>query len=123
VVFRGAIDTEVFVRQLSGRPGWAVVSASSDMIVPHDVTYDGTEIQGRATPEADGELVISYHPVGQDPIDAGRRDARAREDAPARGRADRPGDAQRGRVPPLAREPGKIRHPALPRSVVNRYGA
>ena len=60
VTFRGAIDTEVSVRHLSGRRGWSVVSAASDMIPLFDVTFDGNNLQGRATPTVDGEIAITY---------------------------------------------------------------
>lgn len=80
VVFReGGVQTEVFVRQLSGREGWAVVAATSDMIPLFDVTYDGRDLQGRATPEAAGRVVIDYVLDG-DAQYGGVRDVAARED-------------------------------------------
>lgn len=56
----GPVQTEVVVRQLSGREGWGVVGASSDMIPLFDVSYDGVNLQGRANAEAAGDVTIDY---------------------------------------------------------------
>jgi hypothetical protein len=61
VLFRSdVVDTELYVRQLSGRPGWVVVGAASDLVLLSDVTFDGVELTGRATPGVDGEIEITY---------------------------------------------------------------
>ena len=79
VVFHeGEVQTQVFVRDEG--EGWTVVAAASDMIVLTDVTFDGSNVDGRATPEAGGELTITWLVDGED---AGRHEipaAAARQD-------------------------------------------
>lgn len=72
------IETEVVLRDEG--EGWMVVSASSDMIPLFDVTFDGTALTGRATPEADGQLTVSYLVDGAPAGEHEMRRVQARED-------------------------------------------
>lgn len=61
VLFRSAaVDTEVFVRQLSGREGWVVVAAASDLVPIFDPVFEDGMFSAEATAEAAGTAEVFY---------------------------------------------------------------
>jgi hypothetical protein len=69
----GDLATTLFLQRLSGRQGWGVVSAASDLVLIDNPTYDGRELVASATAEMDGRMTITYLPAGQAPVDGGTR--------------------------------------------------
>jgi hypothetical protein len=55
----GKVNTEVAVRR-SGEGSWEAVSATSDLVLVEDPTYDGSEVVATAVPAAEGELTTTY---------------------------------------------------------------
>jgi hypothetical protein len=66
----GRLATELLLRRQDG--SWSVVSASSDLLLLDDPTYDGHELVASAVAEVDGTLDVTYVVDGQI-VDGGSR--------------------------------------------------
>jgi hypothetical protein len=69
----GDLATELFLTRRADGTGFQVVSASSDLVLLDNPTYDGSEIVAEAVPAAEGRLTTTYVVDGEE-LDGGHRD-------------------------------------------------
>ncbi|MCU1487433.1 MAG: hypothetical protein JWN67_4179, partial [Actinomycetia bacterium] len=62
----GHVATELFLRMSGAPTGWSVASASSDLVLIDNPTYDGTEIVAEAIPAVEGQLTTTFVVDGEE---------------------------------------------------------